>query len=283
MHIGSKVPDYIYTCIQQVQRYCNNRIIIYAPDSSEALKNFQSFKNVLFLGAITKTDNWKEFQEVQQLSQFGMNNFWRYACERFYAIESIMETLGIDNALHIENDNLIYGEPDTEFLKDYCKDGIGLTRITDKLLSAGIMYIGSRNKLKQMNGVINFIIQLRPDLLNSLYGESMINEMFLLHICSLMRKDTIHLLPMVPGIYCSEYIYDCASWGQYVGGTNQFPDVSYHESNHIVGEMIGAGTIDLVFKKGEKGKIPIAINKIDNLENPLFNLHIHSKKLSKWT
>lgn len=274
VHLGPNVPSYMFDCIKQIRKFTEDRIVVILSERP----NFTiREENVLLvcLDMIPKCENWKNFKPEFFAPMGG--GLWRYSCERFFAIESVMKNLGIKKALHIENDNLIYAKPDEEFFEKDCGDTIGLVPITYTLLGAGIMYIGSIENLDWMNGTLNCEISKGKEELEKSYGNEMLNEMRLLNV---IRSDKITALPILP---CEEskYVYDCASWGQYVGGTHQNPGKPHSEDAHIVGREINAGKYCVEWET-PKDKGPFVFNRITKEKKYLFNLHIHSKELHKW-
>jgi hypothetical protein len=274
VHLGPDVPSYLFNCIKQIRNVCDNRIILAFSEKKNFVVREENVMTV-HLDSVPKCDTWNDFKS-DHFDKMGLP-LWRYSCERFYAIETVMENLGIENALHIENDNLIYAEPDTEFLEHHCGKSIGLTQITETLIGAGIMYIGSLGALHLMNRLINDLIAKGQEELTRLYGGEMLNEMRLLKIIKDENKGIIKLLPIFP-IEGSMYVYDCASWGQFIGGTFQNHGVSYHDDSHLIGRELNKGKwcVDKTFSAD--GRVHFVVG----LRKQLFNLHIHSKQLEKW-
>lgn len=284
VHIGPQIPPYLFYCIKQIRNVCDNRIILCLSERQEfALTSDNTI--TIYLDSIPKCKTWKEFNP-DFFKDMGLP-LWRYACERFFAIESVMEHLGIDKALHIENDNLIYAKPDEEFLDSWCKDYIGVTQITDTLLGAGVMYISRRIALNMLNYAMNCLIARGSIKIMDQYGTEMLNEQRLLKILKDEQPFLINILPIFP-IDESKYVYDCASWGQFVGGTFFEPGVSYHDNSHLIGREINYGKYLIkwpavcVDDSRRKKKIPCVLDRTTDKTYPLFNLHIHSKQLEKW-
>src|SRR4030042_2119319 len=270
VHLGGDIPQYLMCCINQIRKYTDDVVVLIV---DRDVKMYDT-KNILIINInnLPMCHNHKMFLESNHFSKYG-DLFWRYACERFYTIESVMNFLGIKKALHIENDNLIYGEPDYEWLENYCYDRVGLTQITPTLTGAGIMYIGDIRSLEEFNLRITSLVLTETRILQARYGNEMLNEMRLIDI---IRTETVGLIKLLPTLPVSEskYIYDCASWGQYVGGTHQEPNKTYTSEDHIIGKKIIDGEYDCKFI----GKKPYVEDAAKNIK-PLFNLHIHSKQL----
>lgn len=282
IHFGGNLPEYISQCIGQINDFTSDRIIIYAPHHRGGISRLWKINNIFFIKRVGITNNWDDFKKHHYLMQYGYHGFWQYACERFYAIEAIMKELNLNKALHIENDNLIYFKPDYEWLNNYCNSGIGLTRMNEKLLNAGIMYIGSLALLELMNKTIIEMMKLGESDLRIKCNDGMVNEQHLLHLVAIKYPEIIKCMPSIPENDNSKYVYDCASWGQFVGGTFQDPDIPFAHDSHIIGKGINNGMYGFKWFESNGIKYPIAINNKNRIEKPIFNLHIHSKNLMKW-
>lgn len=282
IHFGGSMPEHMGHCIRQINKFTDDRIIVYAPNHHGNISRLWNTQNVCFVRSTNKFENWKNFGKCNFFDKYKTGGFWRFTCERFFAIEAIMRTTGIPKALHFENDNLIYFPPDYTWLDSYCGDCIGLTRINETLLSGGVTYIGSVDSIEFMNSELCKKIAKGEGYLLKTYNLGMVNEMELLHIIAAMYPDKFRILPFVPDTNDSRYVYDCASWGQFVGGTHQDPDIPFAHDSHIIGRGINNGLYSCRWFESNGIKYPLAINNELKIEKPIFNLHIHSKKLAKW-
>jgi hypothetical protein len=263
VHIGSPQPPFMKVCINQIRHFTQSRIIeVYDG------RDYYESKIMRFLRC------------CDYLKDFGMQNFWLYAMLRLYLVEVVMDRYGMIKALHIENDNLIYDDPDNTCMAEYCGDSVGLTQLTDTELSAGVMYVGSREALSKITDKMIGLVSLGVDELKKKYGGGMCHEMRLLKIIYDENPGLIKLLPNLPGL--SSHVFDPASWGQWVGGTFQDPGKPYAGTHHIVGRELIRGFCDVAW---EDGKYPLAVRKRQQgakQATKLFNLHIHSKDLERW-
>jgi hypothetical protein len=67
------------------------------------------------------------------------------------------------------------------------------------------------------------------------------------------------------------FLFDPASYGQFLGGTNNGHKKGYFEPSHYIGRMISTEKIEVIYKKQ-----PFVLYK--NEKYPIYNLHIHNKK-----
>lgn len=255
VHLGGNPPEHINTCVKQIRKH-SNCYIHSITDDSVVNKNYGNFLKTNY---------------------FPNHDLWRYSCERFYAIEQYMKMVGLDEALHLEYDNLIYADPDDCKFERKHGNCIALPRITDRFLSGGIMYIGSFVALQQMNKALNDLMAKGQEYLLTRAGGEMINEMHLLGMVFEDGTAPLVELPVLPTMH-TDYIFDGASWGQWVGGTHQTPGVPYAEEKHVVGRNILNGKYKVEWKDGK----PFSSDR-DGNRVPIFNLHIHSKELEKWS
>jgi len=275
VHMGGDVPDYYWECVRQIRKFTKDRIIAVVPD--DAIFNHLMTDNVMMVKCLPKTRNWRRFIGCDF---FGSSqDLWQYSCERFYAIESAMKQLDIKKALHIENDNLIYADPSAVGFEDRYGNGIALTPINENLLSAGIMYIGSQEAIESQNNRMNHVIMLGRQELVKQYGDEMLNEMRLLKILNTIHEGSISALPIFPG---ADFAFDCASWGQWVGGAHHHGEEPFATKNHFIGREILNGKYDVEWAVESGLRIPYAVSVKTGVKSRLFNLHIHNKTLRKW-
>jgi hypothetical protein len=283
VHLGKSMPPYILTCLEQIRRFTNDRIIIVLSEMPMVHFSPSDDISMVSIDTMEKSDNWKKYKSLKHFhSKRYELELWNYACERLFAIEMVMKYLNINEALHIENDNLIYATPDKDYLKSYCGDSICITSVTETLLSAGIMYIGSYESIRLLNEKLNELMIMGEKELSKLYTNEMLHEMRLLKIIYDENPDLIKLLPIFPS-KASKYVYDGASWGQHVGGVHGHKDEkSFHCCAHIIGRMIDKNKYDIKWIKENGHKLPHVIDKITKKTQPIYNLHIHSKNLERW-
>ena len=77
-------------------------------------------------------------------------------------------------------------------------------------------------------------------------------------------------------------LFDPAFWGQYVGGTPHGDGSGFSASHHWIGNDLRAGRYQVLWRTDDIGRrVPVVVAERDSAaEWPLFNLHIHSKKIS---
>ena len=211
-------------------------------------------------------DTLKEFNEVCWFDKHGTpqtsypspSGFWYKTCERiFYLYEYIKNTN--DNVCHFENDVLLYDSLSN--IKNLF-DGLRICPMSRTQSTFAIALINSSLDLKI---VCDFFISCLKLSEFELYQkiQDHINEMSLLTLA--LHSGLAQPLPIFPASY--DYVFDPGSYGQYLGGTNNFHGAGFIDEKHYIGQKIQAG-LNVEFK----GR-PFVNDK------KLFNLHIHSKNL----
>ena len=282
VHLGGDVPDYYWECVRQIRRFTQDRVVAVVEDES----TFQHAPtdNVMIVRrkALPETKNWGRFKK---LDFFGSSkDLWQYSCERLFVIESVMGLLNITKpCLHIEYDNLIYADPCSVGL-DLIGDRVAITAISETAMSAGIMYVGSYGAMVELNHAMIHIMMRGHHELHKQYGDDMLNEMRLLNMVYTENPGMVVRLPTMPNEFpgYNGYIFDCASWGQWVGGAHHHGEEPFAIKKHFIGRKILVGELDLDWIVVDGLKRPVAVDKKTGEKTDIFNLHIHQKTLSQW-
>lgn len=266
VHIGDKFPDYHYVSLKQTQKYFNGKVYdIFGKEANDLL---------------SRNENNKEFEKVNFLNKYGLGNFWSVTFQRMFVIEQLMKENNLEDVIHIENDVLIYENPEKylDFFEDKFKklNLVAINTLTENHSTFANVYIPNYKSLEKLNGKLIELLSLGEEKLIELSGETMINEMVLLRMIYKLGFDLIkeevfvNYLPYLPnelGI-----VWDSASYGQYLGGT-PFHSPGFIDDRHFIGQYIKEKNVKIIWENQE--------TFIDDSENKykLANLHIHSKNL----
>jgi hypothetical protein len=268
VHLGGRPPSYLRTCAKQVQAVTAAPPLVVGPLEARRLHG-------------PKLDR---FRSGERLSDMGLAGFWRYATERFFVLEEAMRAAGIERCLHIENDNLLYAPAPQAmaWLEERFGDGLALCPLTAAEDTAGVMSIGSLAALERFNAALLELVELGPRELLAHYGGEMANEMRMIH---LLRTDQglAEALPTTLKAALAEgapAIFDPASYGQHVDGIPSAPGRPYEGDHHAVGRELIAGAVRVAWDAQQR--VPSVVRTADGVTLPLANLHIHSKRLSRW-
>ncbi len=277
VHIGDKLPEYIYESIYQTLNICEN-VKIYVLLEERHIEYFHSIQyninsNCIFVIPIETINKSQKLKQYEENIKIRMNeDFWINTTKRFFIIEEFMKIYKISSIFHIENDVMIY--MDFEEIKSYIKsDSKDIWMVQDSLerVIPSIMYIPNIKSISMLN---DYIIKMTKDVF--------INDMILLG-----KYNKKYKLPIFPendvGI-----VFDGAAIGQYLGG------IDYNNRRKNFGEP-GFINETCVFKPNmysykfmniqkNKKTIKKPVVLIDQTKIvKIVNLHIHSKELYKFS
>ena len=268
IHLGSRPPRFIETCVKQVASVSGYNPTVVGPRTGARYRN-------------TKLDR---FRSSERLSKLGLRGFWRYTCERLFVLEEHMLGLGVDRCLHIESDVLLYMPPAEydEWLNLRYGSAVAVCPLTDTEDTAAIMYVGSRASLSRFNDALLDLVELGPERLLETYGGEMANEMRMLYL--LREQGLAEALPTtIPDGEALEApcLFDPASYGQWVGGTHSKPGIAWAGSHHAIGREFIADRYEVVWDAWRRPSARL-VDHPDATLWRLANLHIHSKRLRTW-
>lgn len=205
--------------------------------------------------------------------------FWFTTLVRLMVVSNYCDRYSIDNFIHLEYDNLIYS--DMKMLEELPKN-LYFTRVGKHFSSAGFTFCNDIEKFKSFLHFIRTLIGKGEDLVRTVLPYHTISEMNMIDLMDQQIKGVFDYLPILPDGIGSEnfdklnVLFDGASYGQYIGGTNNGQGSGWFGNHHYVGNAISNGKIKILFENGYPYVI-INEEKID-----IMNLHIHSKELSKY-
>jgi len=269
IHLGSRPPAFVRTAAAQVQAISGRAPLFIGP----------------VRGARLRGRRLDRFRAVERLTDMGLNGFWRYSAERLFVLEEAMRRAGLARCLHIESDNLLYVAPAEyeRWLAGAYGDGIAVCPLTDHEDTAAVMYVGSLAALAELNAGLLELVELGPARLLELHSGGMANEMRMLRLLR-TERGLARALPTTTEAaqeLGAAQVFDAASYGQLVDGTPATPGVSYAGDHHEVGRLVLDGRVRVRWDAQQHR--PFTARAADGLEMPLANLHIHSKRLERWT
>ena len=275
-HKGS-LPNHLKHCINSILSSDSNSVIHLITDQKSSWKNI-------------KVQNTKEFTELEFLHNFekhlnhkglGSNPLWITSLERIFYIYSYIEKLKITKFVHFDNDVVLY-RPffDIENNFQNINKGIHITPLNSWNLVFGYSFINSADKYRAMTTTVKQILE---DFKTYEYNFNMnkpLNEMRTLSIVKTLNPGLFIDLPVLP-YGGKDFVFDPASYGQYLGGTHTSPKRFYRENyitqTHIVGKELLSKRVSVNFNGGN----PFVKSELGD-KSKLVNLHIHSKELQKF-
>lgn len=185
--------------------------------------------------------------------------FWNLTMMRMLIIEDYMKIVD-DDVLFLEYDNLIYH--DVEKLNPFFDGKVRYCAVSDSEYSPGIMMFPKNESDRFFNEFRKIAFDEKQRL----------TDMTILR--KLKDSENVSPLPILP-CWDADMLFDGASYGQWYGGTNNGHAEGFTDPNHFIGQAIKSGTLTL-------GKEMPPQVMLGDVSYPIFNLHIHSKKLEQF-
>jgi len=256
--------DYILENIKQLLKLGNKNIYILT--NSKFFDNFDEYKEKI------KLIDCDEFEVQHKNSE----DFWKLTSTRLFYVCEAMKKYDIKNVIHIENDVLLYYNPDI-LLNKFDQGYIYVPFDTFERNICSIMYIPdhiifqkaldeydfSKNDMFNFKGISEKtnLIKNFPIFINN-HNDHVENNNEYEFVTQ--NYDTFN------------FIFDAAAMGQYIGGIHSDPNAIGFISETCI---INYSNYSFVWETGiDNIKRPFIL--IDNNRYPIFNLHIHSKNLS---
>ena len=150
------------------------------------------------------------------------NPLWVTSIERIFYIDKYIKETNIKKFVHFDNDVIIY-HPFTKLKKylDQTTDSVRITPLTYQDLVFGYSYINSQAQFGKLVEKIKYTLK-NFDFYQKINMNKAPNEMRILSLISRENPDLISSLEILP-YKNHDFIFDPASYGQYLGGTNQKP------------------------------------------------------------
>lgn len=262
-------PRYLRACVAQTRAITGRSPIVVGPWRGRRLRGSKL----------------SHFRDVERLSDMGLRGFWRYSAERLFVLEEVMRTAGLKTCVHIESDVLVYAPPDeyAPWLTSTYGNALAVCPLTADQDTAAILYVGSLDALSRFNSALLELVAMAPHALLERYGGSFANEMRMINILRTVMGLAADLPTTVARALelGSDYVFDPASYGQQVDGIPPAPGVPYAGDHHAIGRELISANYRVIWDAQQRS--PRVTSKSDATEYPLANLHIHSKRLKRWT
>ena len=211
------------------------------------------------------------------------NGYWHFTSYRFTILYLYMKKKNIGNILHLENDVLLYENPDN--IKWHDKSKILITMDTYGICTPGIMYIPNPDILKKL--IDNFSVYYKGALSDMASIGKCYHEMDILDTLPLFINEGEYMKNkgtdfIVKNYKKYNYIFDARAIGQFLGGKDFVHRVHQKYKPYINKDCkIHYYKYKFIWKKIAEVERPFII--INNKEYRIMNLHIHCKKLSRFT
>jgi hypothetical protein len=258
----SKIPEYANISFDQCEKFLNKKSIIISDE----------YIHDIMLDEII------DFYDLckNKFPSHANDAFWFSTLLRLFIVSNYCSKYNIDKFIHLEYDNLIYS--DLKVL-DNLDDGLYFTRVGPYFSSAGFVYCNNLNKFNLFLLKMVQLLNKGEDTIRKYVPHHLISEMMMISLIKENTSNVIDYLPILPhGIGSDNFdklnvLFDGASYGQYIGGTNNGHNSGWAGEHHYIGKLILDGILKIKFENHK----PYAI--INENIYDILNLHIHSKKL----
>jgi hypothetical protein len=291
-HVNSKLPDYIWYNFKNLRIWNPDvKITIVCHDQyqdDKVREGLRLFNVDMAPCEELMDDMWQEFLGISWYDVWGTPDtaypsppkFVQGTSERLYALGAYLKATNAEHTFHIENDVMVY--ENLQKLLPICKscyNKIAITPMADKDHTFAFVYIPHFYTLGDFLRYNTLMMKKGNDTLVQQYNLDMVHEMSIVKLYK-DQYDAVDFFPILPsGLYSNNYdkfqaIFDPASWGQYIGGTNgKGVTIGYAGNHHIIGREILAGRYTAMWN----GQYPIVNNKVK-----LNCLHVHCKRLERF-
>jgi hypothetical protein len=266
-YVYNDTPAYAVISIKQTERFLKDTPILLTNETvnREFSSEIEMFFNLC----------------KEHFPSFYKNPFWFLTLLRLYVVFLYCNKENINEFVHLEYDNLIYS--DLSGLKKL-PPCIYFTKLGPYCSSAGFVYCNSLVHFERFIQRVKSLIQKGEVYVRKFTGYDFLSEMIMIDLISSHTKDVMGYLPILPLSAGSENfdrigeLFDCASYGQYLGGTHGGNNnIGWHGLHQYVGQQIHNKHIKIIFEN----KMPFVL--YNDKKIPICNLHIHSKKLENFT
>lgn len=267
--------EYILTNISQLIKL--NYKNIYIITNKCFFEKFVMYNENIVLVDSDELEDTYNFYNSSNLDKTFRNGFWVLTSLRFFKLYQLIKKYDLKDVFHIENDVLLYYNTEL-IINNIDKNSMYIPFDTYKRNIASIMYIPSESVFKTILDNYNFTK-------NDMENFSIIKE----------KTNLIKNFPIFPIHYAKNdeekfvsdnyekfnFIFDAAAIGQYIGGID-----TRNDSSNTIGFInetciIKYNNYNINFFCTDNILKPFLCIE-DNIY-PIFNLHIHSKQLAKYS
>ena len=291
LYNSDKLPEHINDCISNIIKIDADSKIYLSSDMPTNIGGVVSIENSKIASSQTKK---LIEQNIYKGTNYEKNPLWQASLLRIFILRDIVKKYELEDIIHFDNDVLIYIEA-KKLIKLFSKDKVNITRLNSDELIFGYSYF---NNFQVLDNLCNEIYKLlEEETNNKTWKDNPKNEMHLLASIYKKNPELFNILNSYPN-KDSKYIFDCATYGQIIGGTHTrprrflpykfykkgivdnrkrfLPRGGWLDKSHYVANEFLSDKSRLEFKKSG----PYLRNKEGIYK--IANLHIHSKELDKY-
>lgn len=248
---------------------------IYVITEKKFFSHFDKFiNNITIVDVLLLKKN--DYMEKTTLDSKFRDGFWVLTSLRFFYIYELMKTFNLNNVFHVENDVLLYYNPDILLNNLECKMYMPFDCYKRNI--ASIVYIPNQTILRKVLDEYDYNKNDMENFYNIKYKTNLIKHFPIFNSKYASSKEEEYVSM---DFLKFNFIFDAAAIGQYLGGV---------DPRNISGNTIGFVNETCIIKYNKYEIFWVkndGINKpfikiFDDI-TPIFNLHIHSKNLKNFT
>ena len=279
-HIGKQLPHHIHDCITQIRRVSPAKIYLvtdapYEQNQGVEVVTLKSIRHNPLLSKISR--------------KLYLKGFWDVTLRRLFCVMAVAKHLELKDILHIENDVLLLKNPMglVVGLRDIANGGVALTPVGPKHASAAYMFSHTSEGLEELCEIMLTHIKYGEEILKGHIDSDSIDEMQVLAHIAQEHTAYIGYLPVLhsglgswhSSVFDDEFLFDGASYGQWLGGIPHKEGIPWAGRHHYVGAQILDENIKVEMGTMNGRPNPYVV-QADN-RSALCNLHVHAKSKMK--
>lgn len=265
-YVYTDLPAYANISIKQTEHFLNEPAILVGNDvvNNEFNDEINNFFELCKNG----------------FPSFYTDPFWLLTLLRLYVVFLYCKKHSINEFVHLEYDNLIY--TDLKCLKKL-QPSAYFTKLGPYCGAAGFVYCNSLTHFEKFIQCIEQLLKKGETFVKRFTQYDFLSEMIMIDLISTHKQDVISYLPILPeGVGSDNFdklnsLFDCASYGQFLGGTNNGNEKGWYGLHQYIGQNIHNKSLKIIFEDTTPYIVLPNKNKII-----INNLHIHSKKLENF-
>ena len=280
IHLGNEpLPAYAVTNILLTRKIAKNSkiYVIYENANAEFLEKINSLDDIeiVSIDTINSSPETIFFRENFKLDRKFRSGFWYHTSERFFVLADFIEQNKIENIIHLENDYLIYFDPeDIDIFKNYGNFLLPLDRIR---AIPGIVCIRDLEIIRNLTKFINRNLHLNDMYSLGNFTKQTKNESQLPTIPCLYVEDKKLKQEYSTGIEKFNGIFDAAAIGQYLGGVDRKNDPE--DTMFFLNESSDLNLNDFTFQWNIINAVRKPSITYKTTKTNILGLHVHSKKI----
>ena len=282
VHFGKTLPKFLFLNISRTLKQFPQHEVVLITNPECRIRN--NLKVKLFLYEIN--DDIRKLSEIMKHPRNFRNNFWFNTVLRFFAIEALQKYQELET-IHVESDVILSRDfPFNHFVN--LEKSMAFPLVSRERGIASIVYFKDLNVVTRFNKFISSSIHSDPSttdmiILRKFYE---VNPQYvqILPTLPIAKIDSFSIVePEIQILFNNAYeifqgVFDGADLGIYLAGIDPRNNRGRRLLRHkIPNNYVQIENLNFVFD--EQRQFISLLSQKDDFQNPIFNLHIHSKDI----